>query len=70
MEGNIGRSHITTGFKKVHLVALLYPRVANKHAFESMRGEFREGRRVILDKKIHPKTRGGREKKNDMGKRR
>ena len=45
-----GRSHITTGVGKVHPVALLGPRVANKHAFESTRGEFREGRRVILDK--------------------
>ena len=50
MEGNIDRSHIMTGVRKVHLVALLCPRVANKHAFESTRGEFREGRRVILDK--------------------
>ena len=50
MEGNIGRSHITTCVRKVHPVALLCPRVANKHAFESTRVEFREGRRVILDK--------------------
>ena len=28
----------------------MYPRVATKHALESTRGEFREGRRVILDK--------------------
>ena len=41
MKGNIGRSHITTGIRKVHPVALLCPRVANKHAFESTRGEFR-----------------------------
>ena len=50
MEGNIVRSHIKTGVRKVHPVALLCPRVANKHAFEITRGEFREGRRVILDK--------------------
>ena len=50
MEGNIDRSHIMTGVRKVQLVAILCPRVANKHAFESTRGEFREGRRVILDK--------------------
>ena len=41
MEGNIGRIHITTGIKKVHPIALLCPRVANKHAIESTRGEFR-----------------------------
>ena len=41
MEGNIDRSHITTGIWKVHAIALLCPRVANKHAFESTRGEFR-----------------------------
>ena len=50
MEGNIDKCHITTGVRKVHPVALLCPRVANKYTFESMRGEFREGRRVILDK--------------------
>ena len=50
MEGNIGRSHIKTGVRKVHLVALLCPRVANKHDFETTRSEFREERRVILDK--------------------
>ena len=50
MEGNIDRSHITMGIWKVHPVALLCPRVANKHAFESTRGKFRWGRRVILDK--------------------
>ena len=50
MEGNISRSHITMGVRKVHPVALLCLRVANKHTFESMMGEFREGRRVILDK--------------------
>ena len=48
--GDIGKSHITTSVRKVHAVALLCPRVANKHAFERMRGEFRKGRRVILDK--------------------
>ena len=50
MDGDIGRSHITTSVRKIHLVALLCPRVSNKHAFESTRGEFRKGRRVILDK--------------------
>ena len=50
MEGNINRSHITTGVKKVHLVAFLCPRVAKKHVFESTRGKFREGRIVILNK--------------------
>ena len=50
MEGDIDRSHITKNVKKVHLIALLCPRVANKHAFESTRGEFREGKRVMLDK--------------------
>ena len=41
---------VTMGVRKVHLVALMRPRVANKRTFKSMRGEFREGRRVILDK--------------------
>ena len=41
MEGNIDRSHITMGVRKVLPIALLCPRVANKHAFESTRGEFR-----------------------------
>ena len=41
MEGNIGRSHIMMAIRKVHLVALLCPRVSNKHTFESTRGEFR-----------------------------
>ena len=41
MEGDIDRSHITTGIWKVHSVAFLCPRVANKHAFESIRDEFR-----------------------------
>ena len=50
MEGDIDRGHITVGVKKVHMVALMHPRVANKHAFESMKDEFREGKRVILDK--------------------
>ena len=50
MEGNNARSHITTGVRKLHPVALLCPRVANKHTFESTRGKFREGKRVILDK--------------------
>ena len=61
MEDDIGRSHITTAIRKVHPVALLYPKVANKHAFESMRHDFREGRRVILDKSkisIDPKRKG------------
>ena len=42
MEGDIDRSHIMTGVRKVHPVALLFPIVANKYPFESMRGEFRE----------------------------
>ena len=50
MKGDIGKSHITTGVRKVYSVALMCPRVANKHAFESTRGAFREGIRVILDK--------------------
>ena len=50
MEGDIGISHIMTGVRKVHPVALMCPRVATKHTFESTRGEFREGRTVILDK--------------------
>ena len=41
MEGNIGRSYIMMGIRIVHPVAFLCPRVANKHAFESTRGEFR-----------------------------
>ena len=56
MEGNISISHKTTGVKKVHPIALLCPGVANKHAFESMRGEFREERRVILDKSYTSKN--------------
>ena len=66
MEGNIGRSHIMTGVRKVHTVAFLCPREANKHAFESTRGEFRGGRRVILDKSNTSKN----SKRNDVGKRR
>ena len=31
MEGDIRKSHIKTGVKKVHLVAFLCPRVDNKH---------------------------------------
>ena len=40
MEGNIYRSHIMTGVMKVHAVALLCPRVANKHFFVRTRGKF------------------------------
>ena len=50
MEGDINRSHITTGVRKVDSVALLWLRVAKKYAFESVRGEFGEYRGVILDK--------------------
>ena len=50
MEVNIRSSHITTGVRKVHPVSLLCPRVAKKHTFKSTRGEFRERRRVIMDK--------------------
>ena len=50
MEGDIDRSNIRTGVKKLHSKTLLCPRVDNKHTFESTMGEFREGRRVILDK--------------------
>ena len=50
MVSYIDRSHITTCVKKVCLVALLCPIVANKYAFESTRGKFRQGKRVILDK--------------------
>ena len=50
MEGDIDRSHIMTGVRKLYLVAFLCPRVAKKHSFERMEGEFREERRVILDK--------------------
>ena len=50
MEGDIGRGHITVGVTKVHSVALLCPRVANKHAFKSTKDEFREGKRVIINK--------------------
>ena len=37
MEGDIGRSHITAGVKKVHLVAFLCGIVAKKFTFESTR---------------------------------
>ena len=56
MEGDIDISHITTYVRKVHPVALLCPRLANKHTFESMRGEFREGRKAILEKSSTPKN--------------
>ena len=69
MEGNIGRSHITTGARKVHPKALMCPRVANKHAFESTRGEFREGRRVILDKNNTSKNPRRKGEEDEMGKR-
>ena len=49
-QGDIDKIHITTGIRKVHPVALLCPRLANKHAFENKKGKFREGRRAILDK--------------------
>ena len=38
MEGDIIKSHIRTGVGKVYPVALLCPKVANKQAFESIRG--------------------------------
>ena len=50
MEGDIEKSHIMTGVKKVYPVAYLCPRVVNKYAFLSTRGELGQGRRVILDK--------------------
>ena len=49
MEGNISISHIMTGVRKGYLIAFLCPGVANKYAFEGMRGELGQGRRVILD---------------------
>ena len=50
MEGDIEIRHIRMGVKKLHLIAILCPRVASKYAFKSTWNEFREGRRVILDK--------------------
>ena len=50
LEGDISRSHLTTCVKKIHPVVLLCPIVANKHASNNMRGEFRERGREILDK--------------------
>ena len=50
MDGDMGRSHIMMGVKKVYPVAFLCPRVANKYAFETTRGKLGQGRRVILDK--------------------
>ena len=58
MEGDIDRSHIMTSVRKVHLVALLCLRVANKQAFESLRDKFGEGEGVILDKDNTSKEQG------------
>ena len=55
MEGDISRSCIMTGVKKVYPVAFLCSGVANKYAFEGMRGELGKGRRVILDKDLTSK---------------
>ena len=38
------------GIKKEHMLLLLYLEVAKKYVFESARGKFGEGKRVILDK--------------------
>ena len=50
MEGDVGRSYIIIGVKKVHPVVFLCLEVENKYAFKSVRGEFGEGRGAILDK--------------------
>ena len=50
MEGDISRSHMITGVRKVYMVAFMCPGVANKYAFESASSELGQGRRVILDK--------------------
>ena len=50
MEGDISRSHMITGVRKVYTVAFTCPRVANKYASESASGKLGQGRRVILDK--------------------
>ena len=39
MEVDICRSHILMEAEKLHSTALVCPRVANKYAFESARGE-------------------------------
>ena len=49
-EGGEKKGESSWKVTSVHRVALLCPRVANKHTFESMRGKFREEKRVILDK--------------------
>ena len=50
MEGDIGRSHIKTDVRQVHLVAFLCLGVANKYTLKSVKGKFEEGGRVILNK--------------------
>ena len=50
MEGDINKSHIIMGVRKVYLIAFLCPRVANKYAFENARGELGQGRRLVLNK--------------------
>ena len=45
LEGDIGRSHISIGVRKVHPIAFFCPEVANKDSFESVRGELGHGRR-------------------------
>ena len=40
VEVDIEKSYIMMGVRKVLLVAIRYPRVANKYTFKSVRGEF------------------------------
>ena len=49
MEGHIGRSNILSPIWKVHPVALLSPRIADKHTLLCTRSQLGEARGVILD---------------------
>ena len=50
MEGHICRSNVLSPIWKVHTVALLSPRVADKHTLLCTRSQLGETRGVILDK--------------------
>ena len=50
MEGDIDKSHIMMGVKRVYPVAFLSLEVAKKYEFESPRGELGQRKRVILNK--------------------
>ena len=50
MEGHIGRGNVLAPIGEVHTVALLSPRVTNKHTLLCTRSQLGEAEGVILDK--------------------